>query len=93
MSPDGVRYRTRDDSDDDSDDRRDRRSNYRVEVDDDRCYLTIRRMAEEDEGPWEVHVEDDRGDEEMRYPSPSSEVAAAVQRWQQPPQSRPLSKR
>ena len=81
-SPDGDRFRARDydsdyDSSDEDDDRFDRvvsgrgrgrrrRSDYRVEMDDDECSLIIRRMREEDEGPWECEMEDDRGDEEMR---------------------------
>jgi hypothetical protein len=62
VSPDGVRYRADDssDSDDSDEDRRRRRgsSNYEVEMDDDECTITIQRMREEDEGPWEAHVDD-----------------------------------
>ena len=64
VSPDGVRYRAGDDDDDSDDDRR--RSDYRVELDDNECSLTIRRMKEEDEGPWECHLEDEDEEEEMR---------------------------
>ncbi len=61
VSPDGVRYRAdRDDSDEDDDRRRRNRNrdNYRVRVDDDECSLTIEKMREEDEGPWEAHLDD-----------------------------------
>ncbi len=67
-----MRYRLdrdSDDSDSDEDSRfgsSSRRSDYRVRIDDNECSLTIRKMREEDEGPWEVHVEDEEGDEEMR---------------------------
>ncbi len=58
FSPDGVRYRAGDSNRQALD--------YSVAILGGECSMTVREARAEDEGPWEVHVEDIDGDEEMR---------------------------